>query len=376
MRALFAKLSSASGRLRAGRLAAACALVGCALGLVWWRTRRPPTLAEAARRAAERANVPEGLVLALAYAETRGQAVVIPTRGGGRGWVRLHDALASQSPVKGAALVGVDVARVRSEPALGLEASARLLAAAPGAPAAERRGDPDAWGEALRYFCGIADPMGGSLYSDGVVRLWRRGFRGVDEQGEAFEAIAAGGEVRAPDVVGVERPPELIGRTGTPYVGASNASHRAPNEPGPRRVTHLVVHTTELPFATTVAYFRSPRTAVGSHYGVRAQDGLAVQFIDEAQVAFHDACFNETTVGIEHEAFSASGRAWLTDELYRASAAIAADVARRHGVPVDREHIVGHGEAPDCSDHSDPGPDWNWDLYMRYVREAFEAAPP
>lgn len=338
--------------------------------------RRPPTLAEAARRAAERANVPEGLVLALAYAETRGQAVGIPTRGGGRGWVRLHDALASQSPVRGAELVGVDVARVRSEPALGLEASARLLGAAPSAPAEARRNDPDAWGEALRYFCGIADPIGGSLYADGVLRLWRRGFRGVDERGEAFEAIAAGGEVRAPEMLGIDRPPELIGRPGTPYVGASNASHRAPNEPGPRRVTHLVVHTTELPFATTVAYFRSPRTAVGSHYGVRAQDGLAVQFIDEAQVAFHDACFNETTVGIEHEAFSASGRAWFTDELYRASAAIAADVARRHGVPVDREHIVGHGEAPDCSDHTDPGPDWNWDLYLRYVREAFEAAPP
>jgi N-acetylmuramoyl-L-alanine amidase len=361
---------------RPRHVAVAAGLVATALGLTLLvaRTRRKPTFAEAARDAARVSELPQGLVLAVAYTDGRGRVGALPVREGGQGWVRLHQAFAARSPTAGAALLGVDAARVRTEPALGLEAAARLLASAPGAPPVAQRADPGAWDAALRHFFGFQDSIAASIYADGVLRLWRQGFRGVDDEGEAFEAAAAGGVARA-----LELPTApsgaFLGAARTPYVGASNASHRPPEQPGPRTVTHVVVHTTELPFASTVAYFRGPRTGVGSHYGLRAQDGLAVQFIDEAEVAFHDACFNEHSIGIEHEAVSAAGRAWFTDELYRASAAIVADIAARHGITPDRAHIVGHGEAPDCSDHTDPGPDWNWPLYMRYVAEAYEAHP-
>src|SRR6185312_526773 len=35
-----------------------------------------------------------------------------------------------------------------------------------------------------------------------------------------------------------------------------------------------------------------------------------------------------------------------------------------------KEHgpIVGHGEAPDCSTHTDPGAGWNWDHYIELVK--------
>ncbi|HEU4404514.1 MAG TPA: peptidoglycan recognition family protein [Polyangiaceae bacterium] len=364
------------GRVRPGHLAAAGGLVAGALGLAafLWCATRKPTLAEAARVAAQRAELPEGLVLSVAYADGRGRVTALPVREGGRGWVRLHEAFGARSPTAGAALLGVDVARVRSEPALGLEAAARLLAAAPGAPPAGRRGEPDGWDAALRHFFGGRDALAASLYADGVLRLWRQGFRGVDDEGAAFEAAAAGGAARAPELPGLPAPAPA-GAPGVPYVGASGASHRPPEKPGPRPITHLIVHTTELPFAATVGYFRAPRTGVGSHYGLRAQDGFAVQFIDEADVAFHDACFNEHSVGIEHEAMSGAGRVWFSDELYRASARLVADIAARRGIAPDREHILGHGEAPDCSDHTDPGPDWDWGRYLRYVREAYDAHP-
>jgi hypothetical protein len=375
VRERLAKLWSRLRRNPWGLTVVACGLVAAGLGvtLLVGRALRRPALAEAARAAARRAELPEGLVLAVAYADTRGRAAPMPTREGGQGWVRLHEAFGARSPKAGAALMGADVARVRAEPALGLEAAARLLASTPEAPPPGRRADPGAWDAALRRFFGFQDPVSASLYADGVLRLWRGGFRGTDEAGAPFAAAAAGGEA-AP--LTLERAPPLArGAPGVAFVGSALGSHRPPKEGGPREITHVVVHTTELPFASTVAYFRGPRTAVGSHYGLRAQDGLVVQFIDEAEVAFHDACFNENSIGIEHEAVSAAGRAWFTDELYRASAELVVDIAMRTGVTIDREHIVGHGEAPDCSDHTDPGPDWDWDLYMRYVHQAYAVHP-
>jgi len=42
-------------------------------------------------------------------------------------------------------------------------------------------------------------------------------------------------------------------------------------------------------------------------------------------------------------------------------------IARRYGIPADRAHIIGHNEVPG-TDHSDPGPTWNWTYYMSLVR--------
>ncbi len=371
----FTKILRAAKRAGPWRLAAAGALAAgaIALGLA---LRHPPSLAEAAHAAARGAQVPEELVLALAYADTRGRAEAMPTRAGGRGWVRLYEGGGPRGVAAGASALGVDVKNVLAEPARGLAAAARLLAAAPDAPPRLRRADPAAWEGPLRHFFAAPDPVAAGLYADGVLRLWRYGFRSVDERGEPFGVAPAGGEAPPLAPAAGAAPAGLVGSRLATYVGASPASHRPPREPGPRRVTHLIVHTTELPFASTVAFFRAPRTPVGSHYGLRAQDGLALQFVDEAEVAFHDACFNEASIGLEHEAVSAAGRAWFNVELYRASAALAADVIARHGIAFDREHVLGHGEAPDCSDHTDPGPDWDWDLYMRYVREALDARPP
>src|SRR6185437_10511652 len=41
-------------------------------------------------------------------------------------------------------------------------------------------------------------------------------------------------------------------------------------------------------------------------------------------------------------------------------------IAKRYGIPTDRAHIIGHNEVPG-TDHSDPGPTWNWTYYMQLV---------
>ncbi|HEY5932985.1 MAG TPA: peptidoglycan recognition family protein, partial [Kofleriaceae bacterium] len=108
-------------------------------------------------------------------------------------------------------------------------------------------------------------------------------------------------------------------------------------------------------------------TKVGAHYLVDSVTGTTVQMADERLVVFHDACFNEESIGIEHEGYVEAGQLWYSDEQYEASARLVRDIAKRHEIPLDRDHILGHGEAPDCSDHTDPGPGWDWDRFMGLV---------
>ncbi len=55
--------------------------------------------------------------------------------------------------------------------------------------------------------------------------------------------------------------------------------------------------------------------------------------------------------------------------MYASSARLVAGICRRYGIPVDREHIVGHNEVPEVI-RVCPGPHWDWDRYMELVRQA------
>lgn len=50
---------------------------------------------------------------------------------------------------------------------------------------------------------------------------------------------------------------------------------------------------------------RRPGARTSADYVIRASDGLVVQMVDEREAAFHDACFNDATIGVEHEGFTA-----------------------------------------------------------------------
>jgi len=95
--------------------------------------------------------------------------------------------------------------------------------------------------------------------------------------------------------------------------------------------------------------------------------------VDDSDRAWHDACFNSQTIGIEHEGFVTEPELWYTETMYLASARLAAHLARTYNIPVDREHFFGHGDAPDCSTHTDPGPGWDWNHFMNLVRADGEA---
>jgi N-acetyl-anhydromuramyl-L-alanine amidase AmpD len=127
----------------------------------------------------------------------------------------------------------------------------------------------------------------------------------------------------------------------------------------------IVIHETDGSYTSAVNWFLNPRSRVSSHYIVRAWGGGITQLVAESDTAYHARNSNPYTIGIEHE-FSARQGIWHTDAQYRSSALLTCAIARRYGIPTDRAHIVGHNELPD-TDHSDPGPTWNWNYYMSLV---------
>ncbi|NUQ97509.1 MAG: N-acetylmuramoyl-L-alanine amidase [Streptomyces sp.] len=168
---------------------------------------------------------------------------------------------------------------------------------------------------------------------------------------------------------GVEKPrtPGAVDFRGAQWVAASPANYRRANRPDDYSIDRVIIHVTQGDFASAVKAFQDPDHQAAAHYIVR-KDGHVTQMIRELDVAFQagNREYNERGVGIEHEGF-VEDRSSFTDAMYASSARLTAGICRRYGIPVDREHIIGHVEVPG-TDHTDPGRYWDWDRYMRLVR--------
>ena len=144
----------------------------------------------------------------------------------------------------------------------------------------------------------------------------------------------------------------------------------------------LVIHDTEGRFIGSVRFLQRARTRGSAHFVV-SRRGQIVQLVPVGDVAWHagNLWWNRHSIGIEHEGWA--GRRAFTDREYRASAQLAAYLAHRWSIPVDRGHIIGHAEVPNpyhrgryggSDGHTDPGMYWNWGRYMHLVR--YYAAHP
>ncbi|MFC8363296.1 N-acetylmuramoyl-L-alanine amidase [Streptomyces griseorubiginosus] len=195
-------------------------------------------------------------------------------------------------------------------------------------------------------------------------------------------AAAAGSAVLARDELarlwwrtpGVEKPrvEGAVDFRGARWVAASGANWRRADRPDDYGIDMVVVHVTQGSFASAVKVFQDPGHGAAAHYIV-GKDGRITQMIRELDVAFHagNRSYNERSVGIEHEGFVDRPEDF-TDEMYAASARLTAGICARYGIPVDREHVIGHVEVPG-TDHTDPGRHWDWDRYMKLVRQAGRA---
>lgn len=168
----------------------------------------------------------------------------------------------------------------------------------------------------------------------------------------------AGAQTQAVDYPGAEWQP------------ASTSNYTASNRPSTYPVDYVIIHVTQETYPNTLSIFQNPQKKVSAHYLVRSADGHVAQCVREADIAWHAGNwdYNTRSVGIEHEGW-VDQPAWFTDALYEQSAELTAAICAKYGLPKDRAHIIGHYEVPG-TDHTDPGPNWDWTRYIRLVNFA------
>jgi N-acetyl-anhydromuramyl-L-alanine amidase AmpD len=151
---------------------------------------------------------------------------------------------------------------------------------------------------------------------------------------------------------------------------ASTSNSTDSNRPAGYPVNYVIIHVTQETYASTLSIFQNPQKKVSAHYVVRSSDGHIAQCVREADIAWHAGNwdYNPRSIGIEHEGW-VDQPAYFTNALYEQSARLTASVCDRYGIPKDRAHIIGHFEVPG-TDHTDPGPNWDWVRYIRLVNFA------
>lgn len=97
------------------------------------------------------------------------------------------------------------------------------------------------------------------------------------------------------------------------------------------------------------------------------RDGRVVQMVLETQKCLHAGGYNSRSIGIELEAKAAVDD--FPEVMLQAAAGLVADIAKRRGIPLDREHVIGHVEVPGAT-HTDPGPHFPWGSFMLRATEA------
>ena len=147
-------------------------------------------------------------------------------------------------------------------------------------------------------------------------------------------------------------------------------------------IDRIVIHITDAPTtSSTVNHFTAPGAQASAHYLV-GQDGEVVQFVSEADTAWHARGVNSRSVGIEHVAIKQGGVDYPrpngtkqhfdhlppTDTQYCESAALVSYLCDKYGLTPDRTTIIGHREADPSTNHTScPDGAWNWDHFMDLV---------
>jgi N-acetyl-anhydromuramyl-L-alanine amidase AmpD len=188
-------------------------------------------------------------------------------------------------------------------------------------------------------------------------------------------AVLATAIIATPAQAAMPKKPPLVWLKGE---GNYTKAHRSPS-----RIRFIVVHATEGAFWPSVRWLRNEQAHASSHFIV-SRRGRILQLVHTSDVAWHagNMTINKASIGIEHEGLVSDPAGFPTAE-YVASARLVAYYARLALMPIDRRHIIGHAEVPNPFDpsrvggadgHTDPGPYWDWNRYLRLVRKF--AYPP
>ncbi|MFF5018332.1 N-acetylmuramoyl-L-alanine amidase [Streptomyces sp. NPDC001165] len=283
---------------------------------------------------------------------------------------------------RAARLTGLPAEELRTDDAANVRGGAALLAATQRKLGKPLSPNPADWWETVAAFPGAADRASAETYADDVFDVIRRGARRVTDAGQRV-TLAASPRVRphrpattgAPHPKEVDCPPELsCSWLSAPYVEIDDdeyGNHQLADRPKDQRIDYIVIHDTEAPLASMLQTIQDPEEA-SWHYSIRSRDGHITQHVRIKDSAWHSGSqfVNARSIGIEHEGFLRHPDAWYTETMYRSSARLVKYLAKKYGVPLDRQHIFGHDNVPAPTEdsipdmHDDPGPFWDWRHYF------------
>ncbi|MFI9388878.1 N-acetylmuramoyl-L-alanine amidase [Kutzneria sp. NPDC052558] len=292
-------------------------------------------------------------------------------------------AAALQTAQQAAQLAGTTTAAVRGDVRQNIRAGAALLASYQQQHSANT-GD---WYAAVAKYSGATDSRSAADFADEVFQTIRQGVTRTTDDGQLVTLRAdasvkpntaqlAGLHLTPTDSTGVECPRGLsceldpaayaqYGPTPDDY-----GNHDTSDRPASQKIDYIVIHDTEATWDTTLNLIQDPKY-VSWNYTIRSQDGHIAQHVLAKDVAWHAANWyiNTRSIGIEHEGFLAQS-GWYTEAMYRASATLVRYLAAKYQIPLDRQHILGHDNVPGITppfiptQHTDPGPYWDWDHYF------------
>lgn len=145
------------------------------------------------------------------------------------------------------------------------------------------------------------------------------------------------------------------------------------NRPTTMAINSIVIHDTEGSLQSAIAHFQDSTAYVSVQYIVD-KDGTVYQMVPNKDMTWHSGnwWYNMHSIGIEHVGFAADSSSY-TPAMYWASAQLVKYLTAKYNIPRDRGHIIGHDNVPGTSavsiiaQHVDPGPFWNWQLYMALI---------
>ncbi len=388
----------------------------------------PSTRQQVFAQAAKAYHVPEKLLLAVSYMESRWDANKgLPSTSGGFGPMHLVDGMlvpgsehlasgsedargdtarpalkASAAPARTAApaqappqtlqeaarLTGTAPATLRSDPAANIRGGAAVLAGYQRALHEPLSPDPAAW------YAAVVKYGGTKWFAGQVYDLIRDGASRITDDGQQVTLTATPGlrvpaeatsapQTECPKDLGCEWVPAPYQQL-DPNDPANYGNHDLGDRPKSQKIDYIVVHDTEGSYDTALDLVQDP-TYLGWNYTIRSSDGHVAQHLLAKDVGWHAGNWyiNAKSIGIEHEGYLAQGGAWYTEAMYRSSAELVRYLARRFHIPLDRGHILGHDNVPAIAPayvqgmHQDPGPYWDWAHYFDLLHAPLHpTAPP
>ncbi|MFG3660542.1 N-acetylmuramoyl-L-alanine amidase [Streptomyces sp. NPDC047706] len=436
----------AAGRRRrrrtAGTVAAAALLlplIGAAPSGTGPEGRPDSRLQKAFERAAAAYDVPQSVLLGVSYLQSRWDAHgSAPSVSGGYGPMHLTDARTAlataphhsegtedprgddarpallpeaklpqnaelpprlRTLTRAAELTGISAGELRTDPAANVAGGAALLAAAQRELGRPPSDDPADWYGAVARFSGADDTATAATYANDVYDVLRAGAQRRTDAGQRVTLPARPGLVpdtaplrraglRTASAEGTECPPtvscEWIPAPYEEFADGDYGNHDLGGRPASQSIDYIVVHDTEGAWEGVLDLVQDP-AYVSWNYSLRSTDGHIAQHVKAKDVAWHAGNWyvNAKSIGLEHEGFLASPDAWYTEAMYRSSARLVKYLARKYGIPLDRQHILGHDTVPGTTTatipgmHTDPGPYWDWRHYFALLGRPFgPTAPP